>query len=57
MPPFERAKRNAEKQKFFARLGTPIIRLIVLKGASHPYYKKIRDDRSRLILEHLHQSF
>lgn len=34
VPPVERAKRNAEKQSFFARLGTPIVRMIVLKGES-----------------------
>ncbi|KAM0754703.1 hypothetical protein T439DRAFT_119710 [Meredithblackwellia eburnea MCA 4105] len=31
VPPIERAQRNAEKQKFFNRLGTPLARLIILK--------------------------
>ncbi|KAL8276564.1 hypothetical protein RQP46_011054 [Phenoliferia psychrophenolica] len=31
VPPLERAKRSAEKQSFFSRLGSPIVRMIVLK--------------------------
>ncbi|KAI5480034.1 hypothetical protein MNV49_001999 [Pseudohyphozyma bogoriensis] len=36
VPPIERAKRNAEKQTFFARLGTPLVRTVLLKVLLQP---------------------
>lgn len=35
VPPLERASRSAEKQSFYARLASPLVRMILLKGAPH----------------------
>ncbi|KAK4700469.1 hypothetical protein P7C70_g5776, partial [Phenoliferia sp. Uapishka_3] len=36
IPPVERAKRSLEKQSFFNRLGTPVVRMILLKVCLTP---------------------
>lgn len=32
VPPVERAKRASEKQSFYARLASPVVRLVIIKG-------------------------
>lgn len=34
VPPIERAKRASQKQAFYTRLASPIVRIVLLKGAS-----------------------
>lgn len=34
VPPVERAVRTAEKQSFYSRLSSPLVRMLLLKGAS-----------------------
>lgn len=36
MPPVERARRAAEKQSFYVRLSSPLVRTVLLKGALKP---------------------
>ena len=34
VPPVERATRTAEKQSFYSRLSSPLVRMLLLKGGS-----------------------